>query len=93
MPFDCVVFNVANLVHETPGPTASLRLRYRRPTPLGVPLRFEGWQERVDERRVHVRGRLLAGDQVTVEAEGTFAIVPIERILALLSRDDGDSGR
>jgi len=85
------VFNVANLMHGTPGPTASLRLRYRRPTPLGAALRFEGWRERVEDRRVHVRGRLLAGDQVTVEAEGTFALVPVERILALLGRDDGSA--
>jgi acyl-coenzyme A thioesterase PaaI-like protein len=87
------IFNVANLMHGTPGPTASLRLRYRRPTPLAATLRFEGWQERVEERRVHVRGRLLAGDQVTVEAEGTFALVPVERILALLAPDDDGSGR
>jgi acyl-coenzyme A thioesterase PaaI-like protein len=87
------VFNVANLMLGNPGPTASLRLRYRRPTPLGQPLRFEGWRERVEERRVHVHGQLLAGDQVTVEAEGAFAVVPVERILALLARDDGESGR
>ena len=87
------VFNVANLMLGNPGPTASLRLRYRRPTPLGRLLRFEGWQERVEERRVHARGRLLAGDQVTVEAEGAFAVVPIERILAMLGRDgDGSNG-
>ncbi len=84
------VFNVANLIRGNPGPTASLRLRYRRPTPLAAALRFEAWHERADERRVHVRGRLLAGDQVTVEAEGAFAIVPLERILALLG-GDGDS--
>jgi hypothetical protein len=38
------VFNVANLMLGNPGPTASLQLHYRRPTPLGVALRFEGWQ-------------------------------------------------
>jgi acyl-coenzyme A thioesterase PaaI-like protein len=86
------VFNVANLMLGNPGPTVTLGLRYRRPTPLGRPLRFEGWQEHVGERRVEVRGRLLAGDEVTVEAEGAFAIVPVERILALLARDDGESG-
>jgi acyl-coenzyme A thioesterase PaaI-like protein len=79
------VFNVANLMLGNPGPTASLRLHYRRPTPLGVPLRVEGWQERLDGRRVHVRGRLLAGNRVTVEADGVFVVVPVERILALLA--------
>jgi acyl-coenzyme A thioesterase PaaI-like protein len=87
------VFNVANLKAGNPGPTASLRLRYRRPTPLGRSLRFEGWQERAEDRRVHVRGRLLAGEQLTVEAEGTFAIVPLERILAMLEELPGERSR
>jgi acyl-coenzyme A thioesterase PaaI-like protein len=87
------IFNVANLKAGNPGPTASLRLRYRRPTPLGRMLRFEGWQERADERRVHVRGQLLADEQMTVEAEGTFAIVPLERILAMLEGPSGDRMR
>jgi len=34
---------------------------------------------------VHVRGRLLAGDRVTVEASGVFVVVPVERILAMLA--------
>ena len=38
-----------------------------------------------DGRRVHVRGRLLAGDRVTVEASGVFVVVPVERILAMLA--------
>ena len=82
------IFNVTNLMLGSPGPTASLHLRYRRPTPLGQPLRFEGWRDHVEDRRVHLRGRLLAGEQVTVEAEGAFAIVSVERLLALQGRDD-----
>ena len=58
----------------TAGPTASLQLHYRRPTPLQVPLRFEAWQDRVEGRRVYTRGRLLVGDRTTVEAEGLFII-------------------
>ena len=88
------VFNVANLMLGSPGPTASLQLHYRRPTPLGVPLRFEGWQERVDGRRVHVRGRLLDGERMTVDAEGIFVVVPVERILAMLAPGtDGERDR
>jgi acyl-coenzyme A thioesterase PaaI-like protein len=80
------VLNVANLVHGTPGPTARLELRYRRPTPLHVPLRFEAWQERVNGKRIHARGRLLHGDEVTVEAEGVFILIPVERVMKLLER-------
>jgi hypothetical protein len=34
--------------------------------------------------RVHVRGRLLAGDRVTVEAHGVFVPLPPERVMRLL---------
>jgi acyl-coenzyme A thioesterase PaaI-like protein len=78
------VFNVANLMRGTPGPTRRLEIRYRKPTPLGKDLRFEGWQERVEGRDVHVAGRLVTGDGVTVEASGTFVQIPPERVLKLL---------
>jgi acyl-coenzyme A thioesterase PaaI-like protein len=81
------VFNVMNLMLGTPGPTASLALQYRRPTPLGTPLLVEGWQDRVDGRRIHVRGRLLVGDQVTVEADGVFVVLPVDRIMRMLAPD------
>jgi len=81
------VFNVMNLMLGTPGPTASLALHYRRPTPLCVPLRLEGWQDKVEGRRIHVRGRLLVEEQVTVEAEGVFVVVPVDRILRMLAPD------
>jgi acyl-coenzyme A thioesterase PaaI-like protein len=88
------VFNVANVMLGTPGPTASLIFHYRLPTPLGVPLRLEGWQERTEGRRIHVRGRLLARDRVTVEAEGVFVVLPVERILAMLPPDpDSETDR
>ncbi len=84
------VFNVANLMLGTAGPTASLQLQYRRPTPLQVPLRFEAWQDRVEGRRVYTRGRLLVGDRTTVEAEGLFILVPVERILRMAESEPDD---
>ncbi len=81
------VFNVMNLMLGTPGPTASLALQYRRPTPLGTPLRLEGWQDRIDGRRIHVRGCLFAGEQMTVEADGIFVVLPADRILHMLAPD------
>jgi acyl-coenzyme A thioesterase PaaI-like protein len=78
------VLNVANLMAGTPGPTVRLDLRYRRPTPLGAPLVFEAWAAGVRGKRIHARGRLLHGDQVTVEAEGVFIQIPVERVMKLL---------
>lgn len=78
------VLSMANLLHGTAGPTATLRLRFRQPTPLGVPLRYEGWRERLAGRRIHAAGRLLADGVVTVEAEGTFVHLPRERVMQML---------
>ena len=78
------VFNVANLMRGVAGPTRRLEIRYRKPTPLLRELRFEGWVDRVDGREVHTHGRVLHGDVVTVEAEGTFVQVSHERVMQLL---------
>jgi acyl-coenzyme A thioesterase PaaI-like protein len=78
------VLNAANLVRGLAGPTRQLDLTYRRPTPLGQALRFEGWQERVEGREIHTRGRLLVGDQITVEARGVFVKLSPERVMRLL---------
>ena len=71
--------------------TAQLTLRYRKPTPLGVPLRFEGWQTRVAGRRIHAAGRLLAGDLVTAEAEGVFVELSGGRVLRMLDPEEPTS--
>jgi acyl-coenzyme A thioesterase PaaI-like protein len=78
------VLSMANLLHGTAGPTATLRVRFRKPTPLGVPLRYEGWRERVAGRRIHAAGRLLADGVVTAEAEGTFVHLSRERVMRML---------
>jgi hypothetical protein len=78
------VLNVANVMRGAAGPTRNLEIRFRRPTPLAVELRFEGWQESIEDRQVHSVGRLLVGDEVSVEAEGWFVLVPLERIMNLL---------
>jgi acyl-coenzyme A thioesterase PaaI-like protein len=82
--------SIANILAGAAGPTAQLVLRYRKPTPLGVPLRFEGWQTRVAGRRIHTEGRLLAGDLVTVEAEGIFVQLEGRRVMRMLEPDEAD---
>ena len=83
--------SIANIMAGAAGPTAQLTLRYRKPTPLGVPLRFEGWQTRVAGRRIHAAGRLLAGDLVTAEAEGVFVELSGGRVLRMLDPDEPTS--
>jgi acyl-coenzyme A thioesterase PaaI-like protein len=78
------VLNVANLMSGSAGPTARLQIRYRRPTPLRRPVRFEGWVTQREDRKVHSAGRLLVDDVVTVEAEGLYIVVDPERVVNLL---------
>ncbi len=78
------LLNVANLMDGAAGPTARLELTFRAPTPLHLPLRFEGWVERREARKIHSRGRLLAGGIVTAEAAGLFIELDPERVMKLL---------
>jgi hypothetical protein len=83
------VFNVANLMRGVAGPTRKLQTIYKKPTPLLVELRFEAWVDRVEGREVHTHGRILHGDVVTVEAEGTFVQLSHERVMRLLDANAG----
>ncbi len=79
------VLNVANLTVGVPGVTASLEIRYPRPTPLDTDVRFDADPPDVDGRRIRTVGRLCCGDVVCAEATGTFIRVPLERVMALTS--------
>jgi hypothetical protein len=74
--FDAILLMTAG-INGVGGPTRSLAVRYRRPTPLNVPLRYEGRLGRMEERWAVVEGRLMAGDTVCAEATGEVAQVPL----------------
>lgn len=75
--------NTANLQEGCPGPTASLTLEYRRPTPLHRELVFEAWVEDRDANKVSTHGRALCDGEVCVEARGLFIAIDFERIQRL----------
>ncbi len=77
--FDQVI-NVANILTGNAGPTATLSLEYVKPTPLGVPIVFEGWVEAVDGRKVTSRARAMVDGAVTVRAEGLFIAMDHARV-------------
>lgn len=62
----------ANVLHKMGGPTASLTVYYKKPTPLHVPLRFEARTETIDGRKIITKGRCLVDGEVVSEAEGLF---------------------
>jgi acyl-coenzyme A thioesterase PaaI-like protein len=73
------VLAAANMCRSTGGPTGSLTIRYRKPTPLHDTLRFEAWVERLEERKVLTRGHCLVHGRVVSEAEGIFVLFTPER--------------
>ena len=68
-----------------PGMTGLLTVRYRQPTPLHRELRFAGWVDRVDGRKIHTLGTLHAGDVLTAEAEALFISVDEAVFLRLMA--------
>jgi acyl-coenzyme A thioesterase PaaI-like protein len=80
--FDEVLGYVQSL-SGNPGMTGTLTVRYLKPTPLHVELRFEAEFTGVERRKIFTEARVFAGDEVTAEAKGLFVSVPRERLLAL----------
>lgn len=69
------VLGMAAAATGTPGMTATLEMRYRRPTPLGVPLAVEAKASRVEGRKVYASGTIAGPDgRVTVEATAMFVM-------------------
>jgi len=67
------VLGWANVQAGYPSMTGRLTIRYRKPTPIGVPVEFRVAEPRVDGKRVLVRATLTAlPDSLTAEAEGLF---------------------
>ena len=66
-----IMLTAANVMAGAAGPTVTLSLRYRKPTVIDQPVRFEAWVTERTDRRTHSRGRLLQGKVVTVEAEAS----------------------
>jgi acyl-coenzyme A thioesterase PaaI-like protein len=66
------VLGATQSLSGSPGMTGRLTVHYRSPTPLETELRFTGWLEDVDGRKIFTRGELWAGDRLCAEAEGLF---------------------
>ena len=81
-----------NVAAGLPGMTGSLRVRYHRPTPLGVELVVEARSGRVSERKKLARAELRQGDALLAEAEGLF-IVPRAGFEAHMQRAEQQAGR
>jgi acyl-coenzyme A thioesterase PaaI-like protein len=83
------VLGAANMASGNPGMTVQLNVRYRRATPLQTPLRVVARHTRREGRRIFCEASMLAGDEVTAEAEGVFAEITLERAQKLFRNGGG----
>ncbi|MET0903769.1 MAG: PaaI family thioesterase [Acidimicrobiales bacterium] len=91
--FDEVLGSTQSL-SGSPGMTGRLTVSYRSPTPLETELRFVGWLERVDGRKIFTKGELWAGDRLCAEAEGLFISIQPGKFADLKAeRDRRQTGR
>lgn len=84
------VLGMAQSLTGRPGMTGKLSITYRSPTPLGVSIRFLGWVERVDGRKIFTKGTAHNGETLCAEAEGLFLSMPAELIDRLRKGRDLD---
>lgn len=82
---------LANLLAGHPGMTIGLDVRYRRPTPLHQPLEILSRFTHTEGRSIFCSGTIRAGDEVTVEATGTFRAISPERGRQLFAAQLGAS--
>lgn len=66
------VLGAAQQASGRAGMTASLNIRLKRPTPLGVELLIEAGLQRIDGRKIHVTGRCTSSGVLLSEAEALF---------------------
>ena len=66
--------------------TGTLTIRYRKPTPLHVDLRFEAELTSIEGRKIFTEGRVYADGVLTAEADAVFISVPQERMDALMAK-------
>lgn len=61
-----------NVINEMGAMTGTLTVRYRSPTPAGVPVHLHAEGRGVEGRKIYSHGEIRHGDVVTAEADGIF---------------------
>lgn len=75
---------------DQPGMTVELTVRYRKPTPYGVPLLLRARRTASSGRLVEATGEILAHGVVAVEAHGRFLSLAPEQRARMLAAMGGD---
>jgi len=57
---------------EQPSYTAYLKVDYKKPTPLHQPLEFRAWTDRMEGRKMYIKGICTYQKETVTECEGLF---------------------
>ena len=82
------VLGMAQSLSGSIGMTGTLTIVYRSPTPLYEEVRFRGWHDRVEGRKIFVKGSLHAGERLCAEADGIFISVDVSKFMTMMSERD-----
>lgn len=76
------LLGLAQALTGTPGMTAKLEINYRRPTPLHRTIRYEGWIDRVEGRKIFTKGAAYLDDtnELLDEGTGLFIAMSIDNL-------------
>ncbi len=79
------LLGMSNILAGTGAMTGTLKIRYRRPTPLLAPLELAARNTGTEGRKVFAWGGIYYQGELTAEAEGVFIVVPPGRMLDIVS--------
>ena len=79
------LLGMSNILAGEGAMTGTLKIRYRRPTPLLTPLELAARHTGKEGRKVFAWGGIYADGELTAEAEGIFIEVPPNRMLDIVS--------
>jgi hypothetical protein len=79
------MLGAANIVSGNAGMTGTLTIRYRKVTPLLVPLDLVARTTGSERRKVFAWGGIYHGDELTAEAEGIFISMQPGRMLDIVT--------
>lgn len=85
------VLGIAQTLSGSAGMTAWLRVDYRRATPLGAPIRYEGRCDRIDGRKILTTGQAFHGETGVLldDAQALFIAVDFAAIAARQAAENG----
>ncbi len=79
------MLGISNLLTAQGAMTGTLKIRYRRPTPLLAPLELVARNTGRERRKIFAWGGIYYRGELTAEADGIFIHVPPHRMLEIVS--------